>query len=168
MSLAQPFSQPALTVLEVLLFSKQDQDLTSSFCALHYFPGKNLLGRSVRQFFSRIGTAARGVGLSSPSMPTKSILKCVLMSNDLQQLLLQQLVSDSRKSLPPSTSQFVGFLYSREHLKSRCQCCHYHSRQETTSLDVVYDKMPFLLFSDLYLVYHSVSFMCPFTSMISI
>lgn len=82
------------------------------------------------------------------------------MSNDLQQLLLYLLVSDSRKSLSSPTSQFVGFLYLHKHLKSRCQCSRYHSRQKTTSYDVANDKMPFLLLSGLYLVYHSVSFTC--------
>lgn len=61
---------------------------------------KNLLGRSVRELFSRISIAVRGVGLSSPSVPTKPILQCELMSNDLQQLLLYLLVSDSRKISP--------------------------------------------------------------------
>lgn len=81
---------------------------------------------------------------------------------------LQWLVPESRKSLPPATSQLVGFLYSRKHLKSRCQSSHYHSRQETTSGDVAYDKMPFLLFSALHLVYHSAFFMPPFTSVANI
>lgn len=182
---------------------------SGSPCLPLFLHDENLLGRSVRQFFSRISIWHWCKGCWD-ILSTKSILTCGLMSSDLQhelehwailkrQLGLQclqhklvtafpsdihrsclhpsttkspsvspWLISDSRQSLPPSTNQLVGSFYSWKQLKSRCQCSHYHSRQETTSCDAAYDKMPFLLFGALYLVYHSPIFMPPFNSVANI